>query len=177
MLRKQTWEWGGGVWALITPVGCFLYTALFSPPPSVCPGGRRIPYWGDRTPLSWLSAHFLLFDAGVALKEWLVKTNHHLLLGKKNEKKEKEKSSLLSLCLSKFPKVLLPREGTRGVLSSCPCRQPREHQRSQGPGWWLGVMWAETKPGWAPARNAVCSRELGSFDGGCLGRRRRSSQL
>lgn len=92
---------------------------------------------GHGTPLPWLYTHSLFFDAGVVLKERLVKTNHHLLL-EKNEKKGK-KSSLLSLCLSKLPKVLLLREGTSGVLSA---RQPREHQRSQGlgGGWVGGIM-------------------------------------
>lgn len=118
--KTNFWEWGGGVWALITPVGCSLYTALFSPPPSVCPGGRRIPSWGDRTPLPWLSAHFLLFDAGVALKEWLVKTNHHLLLGKKNEKKEK-KNPVFYLCVSlNFQRSYCPEREQGGFYLPAP---------------------------------------------------------
>ena len=134
MLRKQTLgnEAGGRGVSLDHPCGVLL---IHSSPPSlpfVCPGGRWIPCRGHRTPLPWLYAHSLFFDAGVVLKQRLVKTNHLLL--KKNEKKGK-KSSLLSLCPCKLPKALLLREGTSGVLSA---RQPREHQRSQGPEGWVG---------------------------------------
>ena len=35
--------------------------------------------------------------------------------------------------------------------------------RGLGGGWVGGIMWVETKPGWAPARKAGCSQGVGRF--------------
>lgn len=96
-------------------------------------------------------------DTGVALKERLVKTNHHLFFGEKKHEKKEKKSGLLSLCPSKLPKVLLWGEGTSRVLSFCSCLA----SKLSGPwGVWGGNV-SVTKPGWAPPRNDGCSQKVG----------------
>lgn len=95
-------EWGGGVNldALCTQLPSPLHLLL------VLQAGEFPTGW-DRSPLLWLSVYFMLFDAGVALKKQAVKDKPPFVIEKKKKKKEEKNPSLLSLCSSKLPKVLL----------------------------------------------------------------------
>lgn len=159
MLRKQTFGNGVGDVSLGHPSEMLF--ACSSPLPSLfclsCKQANSLLGGIELLCLGFLLISCL--DTGVALKERLVKTNHHLFFGEKKHEKKEKKSGLLSLCPSKLPKVLLWGEGTSRVLSFCSCLA----SKLSGPwgygGW--GAMWVDTKSGWAPPRNDRCSQRVG----------------